>query len=121
MRENFTMISFVFLSISIVSERSSGRMRQFSLFNPQSFFTLSSSSILLADKTSFAFSFANAFASASPIPEDAPVIQTTLSLKLIDVLQKLQSRGWWRISSVGQLGIKVQTNKTKTNREIRIF
>jgi hypothetical protein len=43
-------------------------------------FTLSSSSFLRAERMSLQFCFASEYTNASPIPEDAPVTQTTFDV-----------------------------------------
>ena len=82
-RPNLSMTVFVNLFVFEVSDRSKGRMSTSESRRFRDYFTRFSSSSLRAERMSFAPSEAKAFAKASPMPEEAPVIQTTLFLLLL--------------------------------------
>ena len=82
-------------SIKSCCETSSGSTNTSASGKLHATFTRSNSSSRRADKTSFAFCLAKVYANASPIPDDAPVIQTTLFSKYdIDVNYERESNYW---------------------------
>ena len=77
--------------------------------------TRCSFSVLLADKTSFAPRPARQYANSSPMPEDAPVIQTTLPLRRSRLFIQRAKKASVRSQSDSSISIREATKQSRRN------